>query len=136
MGLFYKLGCLKDSLMEVIGILTPRKKRALMIGGALLGLGFIAGPVVQLAAVGGLIVNGLLWMLIKEQKPLMGFMNHFGGMLDIIITFGGIFSSGVSSVTGWLIGIMFGGFFTVFRQLFTIDEPEGKPWFFWKEVPA
>lgn len=108
--------------------LTPRQKRALLIGGALLGLGSIAGPMMLQVTIGGLIVNGLLWLLIKDSEALMNFMNKYGGKIDVVVTLGGILGGGATTAVGWLTGVMIGGFFTVFRQLFTEENK--------KEVPA
>lgn len=118
--------------------LTPRQKRALLIGGALLALGAVAGPLILQVTIGGLIVNGLLWMLIKDSDLLMGIMNKHGAKIDTVVTLGGILGGGATSAVGWLTGVMIGGFFTVFRQLFTTGENESSFSFGFKkkEEPA
>tara|TARA_B110000211_G_scaffold207722_1_gene243773 strand:- start:700 stop:1146 length:447 start_codon:yes stop_codon:yes gene_type:complete len=105
--------------------LTVRQVMAAGIGAGMLAIGGLAGGILFQAAIGGLIINTLLWFMIKDSDLMMRFMERHGIKIDVAITLIGILSGG-NSATSWLTAVMFGGFFTVFRTLITGgDTPSG-----------
>ena len=98
--------------------LSPRQVVAAGIGAGMLAIGAIAGGILFQAAIGGLIINTLLWFMIKDSPVMLQFMQKHGIKVDVVITLAGILAGG-KSATSWLTAVMFGGFFTVYRTLIT-----------------
>jgi hypothetical protein len=98
--------------------LSPRQVLAAGIGAGMMGIAWLSGGILFQAAIGGLIINTLLWFMIKDSELMMAFMERHGIKIDVAITLIGILSGG-NSATSWLTAVMFGGFFTVYRTLIT-----------------
>lgn len=101
---------------------NSRQKEAASIGICMLGAGVLAGGIILQAAVGGLIVNTLFWIMVQDSEWFSNLLNKFGKKVDIALTCASIFFSPAAGVTGWIMGAMIGGFFTVFRIIFTEEQ--------------
>lgn len=98
--------------------------RAGLLAGALMGAaGVLAGGVVLQAVVASLVANGLGWWMITQSPRAMRFMRKYGLKIDVIVTVGGLFLP-VPGVTGFLVGILLGAGFSVFRMLLCGDQGE------------
>jgi len=106
--------------------LSKRQHTAAFIGLGMLGIGILAGGIMLQAALGGLIINTLLWVMIRDSEWAMNLMQKYGGKIDAAITLVGLLGGG-GAATAWLTAVMIGGFFTVFRILIAGGATEPQP---------
>lgn len=86
----------------------------IILVGTTLGAILVGGPVFQYTMV-ALVTNALFWWEFKDSPRIMAFLCRWGRHLDITISILSIFAGGLT-LGGFLTGLMFGSYFTLFRQ--------------------
>lgn len=109
---------------EFWGTLSRKQKQAVGIGAAMFGGAALVGGAVFQFAMGGIIVNVLLWSILKDMPLAMNFLRKHGSKIDIGITIFGLVSGG--GLGAWLTVVMTTGFFTVFRFILAPPYIEGE----------
>lgn len=86
----------------------------IILVGATVGAILVGGPVLQYTMV-ALITNALFWWEFYDSPRVMAFLNRWAGHIDITISVLSIFAGGLT-LGGFLTGLMFGSYFTLFRR--------------------
>lgn len=84
-----------------------------LIAGTTVASALIGGAVFQYAAT-ALLTNALFWYEFKDSPRVMAFLDKYGKYIDGVISVLSVVSSG-ATLGGFLTGLMFGSYFTLFR---------------------
>lgn len=96
------------------------RQAAYLIIGTTVAAAIVGGPVWQYTAC-ALLTNALFWYEFKDSPKVMEFMKKHGAKVDMLISVLSIFMSG-ATLGGFLTGLMFGSYFTLFR-LWKLSDP-------------
>lgn len=97
------------------------RQAAYLIVGTTLAAAIVGGPIWQYTAC-ALLTNSLFWYEFKDSPKVMEFMRKHGAKIDMVISVMSIFMAG-ATLGGFLTGLMFGSYFTLFRIWKLSDLP-------------
>lgn len=110
------------------GVQPKARQAAYLIVGTTVAAAIVGGPIWQYTAC-ALLTNALFWYEFKDSPKVMEFMRKHGAKVDMVISVMSIFMAG-ATLGGFLTGLMFGSYFTLFRiwklsDLPVVEGPSG-----------
>jgi hypothetical protein len=95
------------------GVQPKARQAGYMIIGTTIAAAIVGGPIWQYTAC-ALLTNALFWYEFKDSPRVIEFLRKHGAKIDMTISVLSIFMAG-ATLGGFLTGLMFGSYFTLFR---------------------